>query len=71
MCSEDGSIFLSQRMYAERVLAKFNMVESKSVVTPSEEITVSMEEEKSLYDTVPYYQAVGSLMYLTLLLAQI
>lgn len=59
---EDGSIFITQRLYSEKILEKFGMAQSKTVSTPIE--GQIEESEEVLKDQIPYRQAVGSLMYL-------
>ncbi|KMQ87021.1 integrase core domain protein [Lasius niger] len=61
---KDGSIFLTQRLYFERILEKFGMAQSKPVSTPIEGQIMNSDSEEALEDQVPYRQAVGSLMYL-------
>uniref|UniRef100_A0A3Q7JAX8 Reverse transcriptase Ty1/copia-type domain-containing protein n=1 Tax=Solanum lycopersicum TaxID=4081 RepID=A0A3Q7JAX8_SOLLC len=53
---ERRKLFLSQRSYIQKVLARFGMSSSKPIDTPS-------EEEKEYMSRVPYASAVGSLMY--------
>ena len=62
---EDGDLFINQESYANKVLAKFNMIEGNAVSTPIEACQVSGEDlSTKVDDTVPYREAVGSLMYL-------
>lgn len=61
---KDGFIFLTQRLYFERILEKFGMARSKPMSTPIEGQIMNSVSEKALEDQVPYRQAVGSLMYL-------
>ena len=61
-CQSDGSIFVRQVVYTNKILQKFNMAETKGVSTPA-----SREEgdnHKDVSGKVPYRKAVGSLMYL-------
>ena len=61
-CQSDGSIFVSQEAYTNKILQKFNMAEAKGVLMPA-----SCEESDNHKDVsckVPYREAVGSLMYL-------
>ena len=61
---------LSQSKYIDEIVARFNLNDSKSVSTPmdpllklTKELEASTDEEKRYMSTVPYRQAVGSLMY--------
>jgi hypothetical protein len=61
-CGSDGSIFLSQEAYTNKIPKRFNMAETNGVSTPA-----SHEESDNMKDVsgkVPYREAVGSLMYL-------
>jgi hypothetical protein len=61
-CQSNGSVFVTQVAYTNKILQKFNMAEAKGVSTPA-----SREESDSHKDVsgkVPYREAVGSLMYL-------
>jgi len=61
-CESDGSIFLSQEAYTNKILKRFNMADANGVSTPA-----SREESDNMKDVsgkVPYREAVGSLMYL-------
>ena len=61
-CQSDGSIFVRQEVYTNKMLKKFNMAEAKGVSMPA-----SCEESnnhKNVSGKVPYHEAVGSLMYL-------
>ncbi|CAF4808934.1 unnamed protein product [Pieris macdunnoughi] len=60
---EDGSIHLSQNLYAESLLQKFNMAKANAVSTPIEKY-VQLEEKTGLRTSAPYREAVGCLMYL-------
>ena len=67
---ERRKLFLSQRSYIQKVLARFGMSSSKPIDTPSAvniHLTVMFapqsEEEKEYMSRVPYASAVGSLMY--------
>lgn len=62
----DGSIFVHQTAYANRILRKFEMEDCNPVSVPSDpNQTLSNEDgsEKSVY---PYRQLIGSLMYLAI-----
>lgn len=66
---EDGSILLNQRGYIDRMLVKFNMTQCKPAKTPIETgHTLNKIEtmDKEILKTVPYAEAVGSLMYCAL-----
>ena len=66
-----GWLELDQRRYVEVILDKFGMRECRGVVTPLEPNVkfsktqgATTEEEVKIMETVPYKQAIGSLMYL-------
>lgn len=61
---EDGSIFITQRLYAEKILEKFGMAQLKSVSTPIEGQIKDSDSKEALKEQIPYRQAVGNLMYL-------
>lgn len=62
---ENGDIFVDQESYAEKVLKRFNMNDANSVSTPMEKNLSAGEESEDFNDeSIPYRQAVGSLMYL-------
>jgi hypothetical protein len=58
----NGSIFVTQKAYTNKILHKFNMVEAKGVSTPASRKT--SDNHKDVSDKVPYREAVGSLTYL-------
>lgn len=65
-----GKLFLSQQNYIEKVLKRFKMHESKSVITPfgqqfklSKNQAPRTDSEKTEMNSVPYASGVGSLMY--------
>lgn len=65
-----GKLFLSQKGYIERVLGRFNMLNSKPVTTPlghhyklSERQSPQKDEERAYMSKIPYASGVGSLMY--------
>uniref|UniRef100_A0A3Q7JMW7 Reverse transcriptase Ty1/copia-type domain-containing protein n=1 Tax=Solanum lycopersicum TaxID=4081 RepID=A0A3Q7JMW7_SOLLC len=67
---ERRKLFLSQRSYIKKVLARFGMSSSKPIDTPSAAnihltamFAPQSEEEKEYMSRVPYASAVGSLMY--------
>lgn len=58
-------LFINQRLYAETVLERFGMANSKPVATPMEKFQKPLPSDlSSPASNVPYRQAVGSLMYL-------
>jgi hypothetical protein len=61
-CQSDGSIFVSQEAYTNKILRKFNMAEAKGVLTPASH--EESDNHKDVSGKVPYREAVGSLMYL-------
>lgn len=61
---DNGSIFISQKRYAESILKRFHMEDVNPVSTAIEKCQLlQMEINKELMD-IPYREAVGSLMYL-------
>ncbi|KAH9763595.1 hypothetical protein KPL70_001222 [Citrus sinensis] len=63
-----GTLFLSQEKYIKKVLERFDMHNSKPVLTPLGSqfkllVAQLTEAEKAQMDGIPYAQAVGSLMY--------
>lgn len=61
----DGSIFVHQSAYAERVLSRFGMENCNSVATPSDVNQVMYSFDETQRSTYPYREAVGSLMDLS------
>lgn len=68
---ENGTISLDQKGYIDIILERFNMSECNPVYTPmdaSMKLTTDMspknDEEKSEMSSVPYQEAVGSILYL-------
>lgn len=61
----DGSIHVSQRAYAKKVLSKFRMIDCHAVSTPAETVIVQDKMDGKTID-YPYREAVGSLMYLAI-----
>ena len=57
-----GEIILHQASYISAILKRFNMIDAKSVDAPIS-LTKSEEDTTPLEDTVPYREAIGSLMY--------
>eukprot|EP00253_Pinus_taeda_P031332 PITA_31332 len=63
--SENG-IFISQEKYANEVLERFNMQDSKAAITPIVMgLKLSKEDSSKDFDPSLYKSIVGSLMYLT------
>lgn len=62
----DNTIFLNQFGYTTKILERFNMHECKMVSTPIEETTIkgNFVNAKEVVG-VPYREAIGSLMYLS------
>ena len=65
-----GKLWLSQEKYIKRVLERFNMKDSKPVNTPlathfnlNKKAYPETEKEKESMSSIPYFSAVGSLMY--------
>jgi len=58
-----GTLKLSQGKYAGQVLKKFGMAECNAIATPFEVGLQLAQSEKSV-KSLPYREAVGSLMYL-------
>jgi hypothetical protein len=61
-CQSDGSIVVSQEVYINQILQKFNMAEAKVVSTPASR--EESDNHKDVSGKVLYREAVGSLMYL-------
>lgn len=59
---KDGSVFLEQSAYTRKILSRFRMDESNAVAVPCEK--ADSENDYSVSESVPYREAVGSLMYL-------
>lgn len=60
----DGSIFVHQKTYTQRVLSKFQMNDCNSVSIPSDPNQAMHEFDESETSVCPYRELVGSLMYL-------
>lgn len=60
----NGSIFVHQSAYAEKVLRKFNMQNCERVCTPSDANQNLHDFTESSASNYPYRELVGSLMYL-------
>ena len=69
---KDGSIFLSQMTYINRILKRFNMIDAHPLSTPmvcrsnndNDPYRPCEEEEETLSEQYPYLAAVGALLYL-------
>jgi hypothetical protein len=69
---KDGSIFLSQATYINRILKRFNMIDAHPLSTPmvgrsskgDDPYRPCEEEEEILGEQYPYLAAVGALLYL-------
>ena len=66
---KNGTLFLSQKSYSQKVLQRFNMFDSRPMLTPianhfklSSSQLPQIEDERKLMQRVPYSSAVGSLM---------
>lgn len=57
----NGSIHVSQKSYAKKILDKFRMSEAKSIATPAENVKLG---ERKLANNFPFREAIGSLMFL-------
>lgn len=64
---ENNSIFLHHRDYIERILARFNMTEAKSLSVPIDphSINLLMNSNSSECSKYSFREAIGSLMFLT------
>jgi len=65
----DGSIFVHQRIYTEKILKRFKMEEANAVAIPADpnhqmSTCVHVNGEKEAENT-PYGEAVGSIIYLS------
>lgn len=63
---DDGSVFINQAHYVRRLLEKFNLADCNAVATPLDKAHMYDDdrEDAMLSDSVPYREAVGSLLYL-------
>ena len=65
----DGSIFVHQAAYAQKVLNRFNMNHANTVAIPADQhtdLSLLDQEDGNEIVNVPYKEAVGSLLYLAL-----
>ncbi len=58
-------LFLSQTRYAEKILERFGMLNSKPVVSPMESQVTKSDIEGEMFETTIYRQAIGCLTYLS------
>jgi Reverse transcriptase (RNA-dependent DNA polymerase) len=69
--NNEGNIKLSQTRYVKSLLERFNMTEAKSFMSPMLPLTELMEkrkrsqEEETAMIGIPYREAIGALMYLS------
>lgn len=61
---EDGSIFIHQATYTNKVLCRFDMRDCHGVATPADPNQTMNNYEESDASTYPYRELIGSLMYL-------
>jgi hypothetical protein len=61
-CQRDGPIFVSEKVYTNKILKKFSLAETKGVSTPASR--EESDNHKVVSGKVPYLEAVGSLVYL-------
>lgn len=64
---ENHSIFIHQKNYIERILARFNMSEAKHVSVPIDPHSIAniMNDKGNGYNDYPYRAAIGSLIFLS------
>ena len=62
---EDGSFFINQKAYTNRILEKFNMAQANKVGTPFDNSSVPREVD--ILENIPFREAIGSLMHLSCL----
>lgn len=60
----ESGFFLSQRVYVEKILQRFEMASCKSVKTPADNEKPDNSNDGPLDKSIPYCSAVGSLLYL-------
>lgn len=60
----DGSIFISQKSYAKKVIERFGMVDAHPVSTPMENHHVLQKNDNGKTTVFPYREAIGSLHFL-------
>ena len=63
---EEGGIWIGQHTYIKEILKKFNMENSKSVVTPldSRAKLIKATDDDEFFEPETYQSAVGCLLYL-------
>jgi len=66
--TKNGTMFINQEQYIEKILNKFGMNECKSLSVPIDKTTVNGMTGRSVNDLpkVPYREAVGSLMFVAI-----
>ena len=64
--NSDSSVFINQEHYTRCLLAKFNMSDCNPVATPIDKTSTCLEADAGdmIDGSVPYREAVGSLLYL-------
>lgn len=62
-----GTTFINQKAYIQRILIRFGMIDARSVGVPLDVNTVAsvMNEKGEIEDKIPYREAIGSLMFLS------
>ncbi|GBM04437.1 Retrovirus-related Pol polyprotein from transposon TNT 1-94 [Araneus ventricosus] len=65
-CLEYGDMFVHQEGYCRKILKHFEMSECNSVSTPVEKSIITTYHSEFLPATVPYREAIGSLMFLAI-----
>lgn len=61
------TIFIHQSMYARKILERFGMIDAKSMSVPCDpSSTLQPQSEEEDIESVPYREAVGSLMFLSI-----
>jgi hypothetical protein len=61
-CQSDGSIFVSQKAYTNKILKKFSLAEVKGLSTPASR--EESDNHKDVSGKVSFPKALGSLVYL-------
>jgi hypothetical protein len=57
------TLTISQAKYIKDMLSRFNMIDAKPISTPADPSLVIKADGKPVKDTVPYKEAIGSLIY--------
>jgi hypothetical protein len=63
---DSNKIFIHQEAYCKKILKRFNMLESNPVGVPIEKGSITTVESASLSEDVPFREAIGSLMFLSI-----